>query len=350
VDGARLAIAGDDAALDTLFVPFRTGDLAWPDSGRVRFLRARAGVSPPPGARLSCDQGFKPEADALQRQGEQVEAKDDPPYPLVLVLPPRQRAEARALYARALRIAAPGACVLACLGNNEGARSGESDLHRLAGNGRSLSKNKCRVFWSIADAARIDAALCGQWLAEDDPRPIADGRFLSRPGLFAWDRLDGASQLLVAHLPPDLHGHGADLGAGYGYLSAEVCARCPGVTALDVFEAESRALDLARVNLASAADRVRLSFHWHDVGSGLPGFYDFIVSNPPFHIGRADAPALGRAFIAAAGAALVPGGRLLMVANRHLPYEDLLGATFAQVRQVAVRDGFKLIEAIKAGP
>jgi 16S rRNA (guanine1207-N2)-methyltransferase len=35
------------------------------------------------------------------------------------------------------------------------------------------------------------------------------------------------------------------------------------------------------------------------------------------------------------------------VANRHLPYEDVLGAHFASVRTVAQAQGFKVIEAIK---
>ncbi len=349
MDGTKISSAGLDAALDTLFLPFQSGLLAWPPMGEVRFLRARSGaLDHPKGAVLSCEQGFKPQTDALRQQGELVSAEDHPPYPLVLLLPPRQRDEARALYARALAIAAPGALVVASLANNEGARSGEADLHRLAGNGTSLSKNKCRAFWSIADAATRDEALAEQWTRGDVPRPIADGRFISRPGLFAWDRLDAASQLLVEHLPPDLRGQGADLGAGYGYLSAEACARCPGITGLDLFEADARALDLARMNLAHASERVALAFHWHDVSTGLPGSYDFILSNPPFHVGRRDAPELGLAFIAAAARALLPGGRLLLVANRHLPYEDLLAASFAQVRTVAVRDGFKLIAATKA--
>ncbi len=47
--------------------------------------------------------------------------------------------------------------------------------------------------------------------------------FLSRPGVFAWDRIDPASALLAEHLPADLAGRAADLGAGYGFV-----ARTPG--------------------------------------------------------------------------------------------------------------------------
>jgi 16S rRNA (guanine1207-N2)-methyltransferase len=92
---------------------------------------------------------------------------------------------------------------------------------------------------------------------------------------------------------------------------------------------------------------VPVGFHWHDVTTGLPQAYDVIVSNPPFHQGRADEPWLGLAFIAAAAAALRPGGSLWLVANRHLPYEAALSSGFAHVRTVREDAGFKVIEAVK---
>jgi 16S rRNA (guanine1207-N2)-methyltransferase len=85
--------------------------------------------------------------------------------------------------------------------------------------------------------------------------------------------------------------------------------------------------------------------HWHDITTGIDQRYDAVVSNPPFHQGRADLPDLGRAFIARAANALVSHGRLLLVANRHLPYEGTLAAHFEQVHTVIEQDGFKVIEA-----
>jgi 16S rRNA (guanine1207-N2)-methyltransferase len=69
--------------------------------------------------------------------------------------------------------------------------------------------------------------------------------------------------------------------------------------------------------------------------------------NPPFHSGRASEPDIGKAFIAAASKAIVPGGRLLMVANRKLPYEQALASGFRRVEEKTVRDGYKVIEAMR---
>ena len=345
-----------DAALDTLLLPFATGALTWPSTAETLFMRARGGAALKalPTDRLVCAQSFKPFADALRAMGLTLAEDSAQKFPLVLLLPPRQREESRALLARALQRVEPGGTVVASALNNEGARSAEGDLERLAGPVHSLSKNKCRVFWATATAQMMDANLIAEWAALDAPRRIADGRFLSRPGLFSWTRIDRASALLAGCLPTDLVGCGADLGAGFGYLAAEVLARCPGVSALDLYEAEARGLDLARSNLLDDVQRgehrhVALNFFWHDVTKGLdkPQHYDFIVSNPPFHQGRADQPEIGCAFIVAAAAALRPAGCLWLVANRHLPYEQVLRENFRKVRTVAEEQGFKVIEAIK---
>lgn len=341
------------AALETLFLPFKTAVL--PLGTSCCFLRARHGAvlgGTNHDQPFVCQQSFKPDADALLRGGFHVVCELTElsrRFATVLVLPPRQREESRALLANAVQLAEPGGRVVIAASNNAGARSHESDLAKLAGTVTSLSKNKCRVSWTNAlEPTNLHQEIVNEWKLLDAPRAILDGRFVSRPGVFAWDRVDAASELLAASLPQTLAGAAADLGAGFGYLSAELLRRCEAITKLDVYEAEHRALMLAETNLRNAT-RVTLDFIWHDVTQGLTRRYDVIVSNPPFHTssGRDD-PGLGRRFIAAAAAALNPGGRLWMVANRHLPYEAILNASFGSVRNVSERYGFKIIEAIRA--
>ncbi len=356
--------ATDDATLRTLLLPFASGALAWPEAGAL-FLHAQDGAPlrqlRTPG--LVAEQHYKPLADGLQAAGYALADADDARrFPLVLLLPPRQREAMRALFARAFERCGEGGTVVAAAANDAGAKSAEADFRKLAGLDGSLSKHHCRVFWARNDAAKRDAALLAQWRGLDAPRRIdapqlpGDG-FLSRPGVFAWDRIDPASALLAAQLPQDpgsgpgqaLAGHGADLGAGWGYLSIELLRRSPHVGALDLYEADARALELARANLAGVETDAALDFLWHDVARGLPRQYDFIVANPPFHAqDRADRPELGQRFIAVAAQGLRPGGRLYLVANRHLPYEAALAAHFGRVRVLAQAQGFKAVEAVRS--
>ena len=109
------------------------------------------------------------------------------------------------------------------------------------------------------------------------------------------------------------------------------------------YEAELAALEAARTNVPDP----RAGFHWTDVtGLGAGGEpYDAVIMNPPFHQGRAAEPDLGAGFIAAAARILKPHGRLVMVANRQLPYEAALDAAFRRWTRLEEAGGYKLLEA-----
>jgi 16S rRNA (guanine1207-N2)-methyltransferase len=81
----------------------------------------------------------------------------------------------------------------------------------------------------------------------------------------------------------------------------------------------------------------------------MPDEYDVIVTNPPFHAQRGiDRPDIGKRFIAVAADSLRPGGKLWLVANRHLPYEAVLSDNFDSVRTVVQRHGYKIIAAVRS--
>jgi 16S rRNA (guanine1207-N2)-methyltransferase len=325
---------------------------AHPAGATILLLRADAALLAdlPAGAPTTAEQGYRPAFDALQAAGI-ADVRDGiahtdvvgPAPSLVVVLPTRSRDETRALFARALTTVAAGGCVVAAALNDDGARTLERDLAALVPLAGSVSKAHGRAFWSVPIAGNVNLALVHDWLQADAPRHDATRDEWLRPGVFNEGRLDAGSALLIAHLPDGLHGAVADLGAGSGLLAKAVLARCPGVTSLALFEAEARALDLARRNLAGAA--IPVAFHWHDVARGITGRYDAIVCNPPFHVGSRGVPALGQAFIAAAANALEPDGQLLMVANRHLPYEETLRSRFRRGELLAETGAFKVYRA-----
>jgi len=167
----------------------------------------------------------------------------------------------------------------------------------------------------------------------------------SQPGIFAWDRLDAGSAMLAQMLSGEtaLKGSGADLGCGYGALATMVLGS-QAVTALRLVDLDRRAVEAARRNVVDP----RVTFDWADVRTlETGGDLDFIVMNPPFHDGGAEDRRLGQAFIKKAAEMLKTGGRLWLVANRHLPYEAELAQAFKRVTPVGDGSGYKLFVCLK---
>lgn len=336
-----------DDQLRTLFHPFQTGRLAPPDDkDGVLFLGARPGFVLPQGwrARIVPVQGFRPDFDALERQGlEPVARAPDETFGLTLILCGRHRGRNENFFAEAVRRTRPGGRIVIAGDRKAGAGSLAKRIGAAFEVEERLSKFHGVVFW----LSRPVALSPGQEaLIAEPPQQLIDGRYVAAPGMFSSARVDPGSALLARHLPPDLDGHVADFAAGWGYLSVELLARCPGMSALDLFEADHESLEAARRNVEAAAPSVPVGFHWCDL-TRAPARrrFDAVVMNPPFHEGRAADPALGQALIAAAAKSLKSGGRLYLVANRQLPYEKALERGFSQQGRLADEGGYKVLWA-----
>jgi hypothetical protein len=92
---------------------------------------------------------------------------------------------------------------------------------------------------------------------------------------------------------------------------------------------------------------VRSGGYSHLVGEPVTDRYDVIVMNPPFHTGQSTDVDLGRAFLKVAAASLKRGGKLLLVANRQLPYEAVLVVSGLAWRKVAEDKTYKILFADK---
>ena len=250
---------------------------------------------------------------------------------LSVVFLPRAKALARGLVAQAL--AETDGPVVVDGQKTDGIDSLLKDLRGKAEVGQVISKAHGKLF--VVSAAPDALAA---WRLPAAPLQVAGG-FVTMPGVFSADGIDPASQLLAQALPADLGRQVADLGAGWGYLSAQLLAR-DKIETLHLVEVDHSALDCARQNVPDP----RAQFHWADATLWRPKkALDCVVMNPPFHTTRSADPDLGRAFIAAAAAVLAPQGRLFMVANRHLPYEPALAQHFGQVTEFGGDARFKLL-------
>lgn len=288
-------------------------------------------------------QPHKPHAVAWENAGfSQIDDLSDERWPLVMILPGKSRDEALAWFAMARDRLEPGGSLLVAMPNTAGAGRFEKELSRAAGNITSIQKHKCRAFHAVLDSG-ADESVFDEWRALGRLREVSG--FTVQAGIFSSDHIDPGSQLLADHLPAHLRGNVADLGAGWGFLSDAVLKRCPNIQRLDLFEADARALACARRNLATHPREI--NYHWHDVTTGLPDSYDAIVMNPPFHTGQATDVDLGRAFLRVSFASLKRGGKLLLVANRQLPYEAVLETSGMAWRKVAEDKTYKLLFAEK---
>ena len=330
--------------LKTLFHPFEAEVLPLPRKGeRVLFLGAEPGFRLPEGfeAGLHLVQGFRPHLRVLQASGLTVTPQaQDSGFDAALVLAGRHRGLNELRIAEALERVAPGGLIVVAGGKDAGIASLRKRIGELVPLEDHLPKYHGIAFW-FRRPADIDAA---EKLRTANPALLVDGRFHTAPGMFSFDRVDLGSKLLVDNLPKDLRGTIADFCAGWGYVAAEVSARSPGISGLDLYEADFDSLEAAKGNVGKGAVAPR--FFWIDLlGETVEQRYDAIVMNPPFHRSRATEPEIGAGMIRAAGKALKPGGRLFMVANRQLPYEPVLAAAFSSHAEIA-RDGmFKVFSA-----
>lgn len=325
----------------SLIIPFDCGYVVPAPPGRAFFLRARTHASLDRG--LICEQSFKPDFDALSNQGFRVMRKiEGGDFKVGLCALTKHKAESLANIARGWSLLEPGGTLVAAGALDEGAASILRNAASVLG-GETISKNHCRIWWATRSAAEAPA----EWLAGGAMRTNTQTGFTACPGAYGWNKIDAGSNLLADAFSPAIAGRVADLGAGWGYLSARLLAASPNVSALDMIEAEGLALDAAEINVSHPTIPIRAL--WLDVAAGIGSdLYDHIITNPPFHAGKAADPDLGRAFIARAAEALVRGGKLLLVANRHLPYESEIDARFARRSVVAENAAFKVIEAVKA--
>lgn len=168
----------------------------------------------------------------------------------------------------------------------------------------------------------------------------------ARSNVFSSTGLDAGAHCLLDHVDGELHGasRGLDLGSGSGVVGATI-ARRSGI-ALDATDASFHAVDSSTRTLA-ANGSVGTAVA-SDAGDVLSPGYDVVVCNPPFHAGGARTDAVAGRMFARAHELLVPGGRLLVVGNRHLRHDRALARRFDDVTVIGSDPRFVVVRATRS--
>ena len=310
------------------------------ESGEVAPLVGRLAVLNAPGD-LSLDgfddplpiasQTFYPDFARLEARGVEVTATLEAPCENALVFCHRSKPATLNMIAMALEQTAPGGLIMVDGAKTDGIDSIRKELRQCFYEVRAYSKAHGKLIWFERPAELPDLE------AWQNVTYLYPNGWTTHAASFSSDGPDAGSKVL-AEVLPSLKGRVADLGAGWGYLSAEIL-KSEAVTALHGYEADFHAVTSARHNVQDP----RAQFEWCDVLALSETGFDAVVMNPPFHVGRKAEPSLGIAFISQATKMLKPKGQLWMVANRNLPYEDTLDACFRHVKTLTEGGGFKVI-------
>ena len=271
---------------------------------------------------------------------------DEEKYDWVIINLPRQKALLNMLLDCAATILAKGGVVWLAGENKAGIKSANKQLKSHFGQIRKLDNARhCSLFEA---GVRLKQELFDpsnyrdQWDLNCNGSGIT---VISYPGVFAHGRLDNGTALLLHALETtELRGDVLDFACGAGIIGACIAAHHAdsSVTLLD-----TSALALKACTETLEANQLEGHVLASDGLSEINDSFDVVISNPPIHAGARTDNHLGLRLLESVHEHIRPGGKLILVANIHLPYEKWLSARFKRFSELAANDSYKVIVATR---
>ncbi|MHC6227519.1 methyltransferase [Pseudomonas sp. X10] len=171
---------------------------------------------------------------------------------------------------------------------------------------------------------------------------------LNHANVFCREGLDIGTRAFLPHLPRDLgRARVADLGCGNGILAIANALANPEAHYTLVDESYM-AVQSAKENWQAALGEREACIEAADgLASQDKQSLDVVLCNPPFHQQQVVGDFLAWRMFQQAREALVVGGALYIVGNRHLGYHSKLARLFRGVEQVAATPKFVVLKARK---
>lgn len=168
------------------------------------------------------------------------------------------------------------------------------------------------------------------------------------PGVFSDQKLDQGTAVLLEYLAtqqrPKTLSRVLDFACGSGVIGGFIRAYF-APTELIACDISAMALHCAEHTLASQALASSYQVLASDGLTEVRGHFDWIISNPPFHAGQQTDYSIAEQFFEAAAKQLTRNGRLTIVANSFLGYNERLERHFRTVNEVINTRKYKVIEA-----
>jgi 16S rRNA (guanine1207-N2)-methyltransferase len=253
---------------------------------------------------------------------------------------------------RILRIG--GTCYISGA-NNEGIKSATKLLERAFGNSTLLAYDSGhRIVFAVkeSEAPADEEVFDSPFLDSDTFHEIdvlmrgESFRIYSRPGVFSWDHLDEATEILAEHMMVLPGASVFDLGCGSGPLGI-LASRLSGGGPLVMVDADVEAIRSAKKSAEGSGVKNFRALPSDVAEAVIDERFDLVVTNPPFHVGKQTELSVPMQFIEDAWEVLAPGGQLFLVANRTLPYETPIRRRFGNALMVHDGRRFKVLTANK---
>jgi 23S rRNA (guanine1835-N2)-methyltransferase len=267
------------------------------------------------------------------------------PFDWVLIRVPKTLALLEEQLIRLQGQLAPGARVVAAAMVKHLPRSAGELLEQYVGPvTASLAVKKARLLFATPQPGEIQPSPYPTTYKLDDPTI----ELVNHANVFCREGLDIGTRAFLPHLPQNLgSARVADLGCGNGVLAIASALANPQAHYTLVDES-FMAVQSASQNWKTALGEREAVIRADDgLASQEPDSLDVVLCNPPFHQQQVVGDFLAWRMFQQARAALVVGGALYVVGNRHLGYHSKLARLFRGVEQVAATPKFVILKARK---
>jgi 16S rRNA (guanine1207-N2)-methyltransferase len=275
-------------------------------------------------------------------------------FDVVIIKIPKGRSLVRRWLLTSYRILKPRGKLYIAGANNMGIKSAILDTHSVFGKCSTLNYKKSnRVAQSIKVTEQLDAPIWadqsgifpGTWYQFEIESNNETILIRSLPGVFAQDRLDKGTRILLDHIVIRKDDLVLDMGCGNGIIG--IYAAKEGAEHVEMIDANLLATQCCLENIT--LNQVKnIQTNPGDLFSTIHDQrFSLILANPPFHQGRDVNYQITETLIQGSYSCLEPDGRLLIISNKFIRYDTFMDHIFSNVECIFETNKYRVLTSYR---